>query len=180
MRITVFGGSTLKPEEPGYQEALRLGQLLGEAQHIVLTGGYMGSMEAVSRGAKETNGYVIGVTCDEIETWRPADPNPWVDKELRFPTIRERMSALIEECDAAFALPGGVGTMAEVFTMWTNMQTEISDIRPLILVGPEWRTLFAFIYENMGDFYSKRARQLIYFSDDAETAMQFLNDLTKE
>ena len=108
-RITVFGGSQPRPGDPAYQEALRLGQLLGQAGYAVLTGGYIGTMEAVSRGASENGGHVIGVTCDEIESWRPVKPNPWVQEELRFPTLRQRLYALIDECHAALALPGGIG-----------------------------------------------------------------------
>ena len=73
-RITVFGGSKPRPSQPAYQEALLLGQLLGSQGYTVLTGGYIGTMEAVSRGAAESGGHVIGVTCDEIERWRPVAP----------------------------------------------------------------------------------------------------------
>ena len=110
IRITVFGGSQPKPGEPAYEDALRLGSLIGQAGYTVLTGGYIGTMEAVSRGAAEAGGHVIGVTCDEIEAWRPVKPNPWVTEEMRFPTLHQRLFALIDNCDAALALPGGVGT----------------------------------------------------------------------
>ncbi|MDI6694379.1 MAG: hypothetical protein QME21_04975 [Anaerolineales bacterium] len=63
--VTVFGGSRPTPED--YEQALHLGRLLGGSGYIVLTGGYIGVMEAVSRGASEAGGHVIGVTCDEIE-----------------------------------------------------------------------------------------------------------------
>ncbi|MBC8506792.1 MAG: LOG family protein, partial [Chloroflexi bacterium] len=109
MRITVFGGSKPKPGEPAYDDAYYLGQLLGAQGYSVLTGGYIGTMEAVSRGAAEAGGHVIGVTCDEIESWRPVSPNRWVLEEMRFPTLKERMYALIEECDAAMTLPDGIG-----------------------------------------------------------------------
>ena len=111
-RVTVFGGSTPRAGEPAYEEALQLGRLLGQKGCVVLTGGYIGTMEAVSRGAAENSGHVIGVTCDEIETWRQVGPNKWVQEELRFATLRERLYALIENCDAAIALPGGIGTLA--------------------------------------------------------------------
>jgi hypothetical protein len=103
-RVTVFGGSN--PGERDYEQALQLGRLLGLAGCTVLTGGYIGTMEAVSRGAAEGGGHVVGVTCDEIEAWRPVRPNPWVQEEMRYPTLRQRLFALIENCDAAIALPG--------------------------------------------------------------------------
>jgi uncharacterized protein (TIGR00725 family) len=63
MKISVFGGSQPEEGSLAYQEAYQLGKLLAEAGHIVLTGGYIGTMEAVSRGASEADGHVIGVTC---------------------------------------------------------------------------------------------------------------------
>src|SRR4030067_1311509 len=115
-RITVFGGSQPKPGEPVYQDALHLGKLLAQQGYILLNGGYIGTMEALSRGAAESGGHVIGVTCDEIEAWRKVKANAWVKEERRYPTIRERLMALIESWDAALALPGGAGTLTEIDT----------------------------------------------------------------
>ena len=70
MNITVFGGAQPKEGSAAYEEARELGKLLAERGHAVLTGGYMGTMEAVSRGASEAGGHVIGVTCEDIEEWR--------------------------------------------------------------------------------------------------------------
>ena len=114
MNITVFGGSQPKPGEPAYLEAMRLGALLGKTGHTVLTGGYIGTMEAVSRGAAESGGHVVGVTCEEIESWRAVLANPWVQEEWHYETLRERLDALIDHCQAALALPGGVGTLVEI------------------------------------------------------------------
>ncbi|HEX9091498.1 MAG TPA: LOG family protein, partial [Anaerolineales bacterium] len=105
-RITIFGGSQPKPGEPVYQDALHLGNLLARAGYTILNGGYIGTMEAVSRGAAEAGGHVIGVTCDEIETWRPVKANTWVSEDWHFATLRERIFTLIENADAYLALPG--------------------------------------------------------------------------
>ena len=114
MNITVFGSASPIPGGERYEEARCLGELLARAGHVVLTGGYMGTMEAVSRGAAEAGGHTIGVTCDQIERWRNAKANAWVKEERRFQTVRERLYCLVESCDAALALPGGVGTLAEI------------------------------------------------------------------
>lgn len=92
MNVTVFGGSQPMPGDPAYQEAMNLGSLLAQSGHTVLTGGYIGTMEAVSRGASEAGGHVIGVTCDEIEIWRPTRANPWVKEEWHYKTLREGSS----------------------------------------------------------------------------------------
>jgi uncharacterized protein (TIGR00725 family) len=107
MNITIFGGSSPQPGSVPYQNAYNLGQLLAKAGHTVLTGGYIGTMEAVSRGAAEAGGHVVGVTCSEIENWRPTKANAWVTEERIFPTLQDRLHELIFNCDAAMALPGG-------------------------------------------------------------------------
>ena len=83
MRISVFGGSQPREGSTAYAEAQQLGRLLAERGHVVLTGGYIGVMEAVSRGAREAGGHVIGVTSEDIEAWRPIKANAWVMEELR-------------------------------------------------------------------------------------------------
>ncbi|NJN43948.1 MAG: LOG family protein [Anaerolineae bacterium] len=124
-QITVFGASSPKPGDAEYAQAQRLGTLLAQAGHTVLTGGYMGTMEAVSRGAAEAGGHTIGVTCDEIENWRKAKANDWVQEEWKFTTLKDRLHALVEKCDAALALPGGIGTLAEIAIMWSQLQVGI-------------------------------------------------------
>jgi uncharacterized protein (TIGR00730 family) len=179
MRITVFGGSSPKANEPAYQEAYRLGKLIAEAGHTVLTGGYIGTMEAVSRGASEAGGHVIGVTCDEIEAWRPVAPNPWIKEEIRFATVRERLFKLIEDCDAAFALPGGVGTLAEVAAMWNQIQTHAILPRPLILIGEGWKDMFEQWFAVNSTYIPPDHRRLVSFAKDVNDAFDRLISLTK-
>ena len=174
LRVTVFGGSLPKPGEPAYQEAYELGKLLGAAGCAVLTGGYIGTMEAVSRGAAEAGGHVIGVTCDEIEAWRPVHPNPWIAEERRFPTLKTRLDALIAGCDAAIALPGGIGTLTEIVLMWSQMQIEAIPIRPLILVGEGWRATLETLYATMGTYVPEKHRTLITFAPDVRAAFEVL------
>src|SRR5512142_341993 len=106
MKISVFGGSQPIDGSASYAEAQALGRLLAERGHTVLTGGYIGVMEAVSRGAHEAGGHVIGVTCADIERWRPRAANQWVKEEIRKETLVERLHTLIHESDAALAMPG--------------------------------------------------------------------------
>jgi uncharacterized protein (TIGR00730 family) len=173
-RITVFGGSQLKPGDADYQQALRLGALLGSAGFTVLTGGYVGTMEAVSRGAAENGGHVIGVTCEEIEAWRPGGANPWVQEELRYATLRQRLFALIENCDAAVVMPGGVGTLAELAEMWSHLQTGIIPPRPLILVGAGWHQVLEQFFKSLGAFVPHRYRKILSFAENADQAFAML------
>ena len=175
MNITVFGSSQPTPGENAYNEAMRLGRLLGAAGHTVLTGGYIGTMEAVSRGAREGGGHVIGVTCQEIEAYRPGGPNPWVLEERRFTTLRERLFALIDGCDAALALPGGAGTLAEITLMWNEMIIGAIQVRPLILIGAGWQDTFEEFFSAQDASIPASARRLLTFVDNIEEAIQELN-----
>lgn len=174
--VTVFGGSSPKPGEHAYQQAQRLGALLGKAGYTVLTGGYIGTMEAVSRGAAEAGGNVIGVTCEEIEAWRPGGANAWVTEERRFPTLRERLFTLIDTCHAAIALPGGPGTLTEISLMWNQMITHSLSPRPLILVGPGWKATFKAFFEHQEAYIPLSQRKLLIFCSDVEEAYKCLQD----
>jgi hypothetical protein len=175
VRVSVFGGAEPLPGEPAYAQALRLGRLLAEADHTVLTGGYIGTMEAASQGACLAGGHVIGVTCDEIETWRKVGPNRWVMEELRFQTVRQRLYALIENCDAAIALPGGIGTLAEVAVMWSSLQTGAISPRPLILVGEGWLAAIEVFLTAFGRYVLPQHRRLLSFAPDVDRAVLMLD-----
>ena len=174
MNITVFGGAQPKEGTSAYEEARELGALLAQSGHAVLTGGYMGTMEAVSRGASEAGGYVIGVTCIDIEEWRKTKPNQWVKEERRKQTLIDRLQALIEGCDAAIALPGGAGTLAEISLMWNLMIVESLPLRPLTLIGRGWQSTFDRFFNEFETYMPVHQRELLYFVKDVKTAVRKL------
>jgi uncharacterized protein (TIGR00730 family) len=137
--ISVFGSSRPKPGQPDFAIAYELGRQLAEAGFAVINGGYIGTMAAVSQGAAEVGGHVIGVTCDEIEAWRPVHPNRWISQEIRYPTLWERLTHVVTQNDGIIALPGGVGTLAEVALAWNQLQVQIIPPRPFVLLGALWR-----------------------------------------
>jgi hypothetical protein len=147
MKVTVFGGSQLRQGSEGYTLAQDLGALLARRGHTVLTGGYMGAMEAVSRGAAEAGGHVIGVTCEEIGRWHGRSANAWVVEEWKQPTLIQRLEMLVRNADGAIALPGGPGTLAEVAIMWNLMIVGSLPSRPLILVGRAWNHVMDTFFE---------------------------------
>jgi uncharacterized protein (TIGR00730 family) len=174
MKVSVFGGSQPKEGDAAYAEAQGLGRLLAQRGHIVLTGGYIGTMEAVSRGACEAGGHVIGVTCEDIETWRAVKPNNWVMEEIRKKTLIERLHALIHESDAAFALPGGAGTLTEIALMWNLMIVESLHRRPLILIGDGWQSVFDQFFQGFDAYMPVHQREILRFAKDAQTAVNML------
>jgi uncharacterized protein (TIGR00730 family) len=175
MNISVFGGSQPKEGDPAYAEAMELGSLLAHRGHTVLTGGYIGTMEAVSRGANEAGGHVIGVTCEDIENWRRAAPNQWVKEERRRKTLIERLQILIQDCDAALALPGGAGTLTEVALMWNLMIVESRHRSPLTLIGSGWQSTFDQFFKDFDGYISAQQQKLLRFADDIKTAVKMLD-----
>jgi uncharacterized protein (TIGR00725 family) len=174
MKVSVFGGSQPKAGDAAYKEARLLGELLAQRGHVILNGGYIGTMEAVSRGASEAGGQVIGVTCEEIEAWRKVSANHWVKEEIRKKTLIERLQVLVEECDAAIALPGGPGTLAEITLLWNLMIVESLPRIPLILVGDGWQSVFGQVFEKQGIYTSEKQRNLLQFAPDVKTAVEML------
>lgn len=170
--ISVFGSSSPQPDSEAYIEARLLGSLLAEAGFVVATGGYGGTMAAVSQGAAGAGGKVIGVTSSHMEKWRPTPPNEWVSEEIRLATQRERLLHLVMENDGMIALPGGIGTLSEVALAWSLMQTGETPERPLVLLGPTWRETIRTYAQ--GEYIRPRDLDLIYLATSAETAVGYV------
>lgn len=136
--ISVFGSSRTAVGSPEYEEARTTGRLLAEAGFVTMTGGYNGTMEAVSRGAKGAGGRVIGVTVSLFDS-RQLSANAWVDEEKKQPDYISRVHYLVQQSDGYVALRGGVGTLTEVSMTWSLLQIEAISRRPLICIGEHWR-----------------------------------------
>ncbi len=176
MKVSVFGGSQPRAGDAAYNEAQELGTLLANRGHVVLTGGYIGTMEAVSRGAAEAGGHVIGVTCEDIEHWRTVGPNAWVKEEWRRKTLMDRLTGLIEGCDAAMALPGGPGTLTEISLMWNLMIINSLPRRPLILIGNGWQNVLDQVYKSLDIYVSQQQRDLVQFAPNVKSAVSMLEN----
>lgn len=174
MNVAVFGGASARPGEIVYEETTRLGRMLAQQGFTVLTGSYIGVMEAASRGANEAGGHVVGMSCAEIENWRQVKANRWVKEEHHYETLRERMYALIDGCDAAVVMPGGVGTLCELMVMWNEMIISRKPPRPLLIVGNEWQRVIAQFIESLGSYIGLKDRDLIALVADVDTAVEKL------
>ncbi len=149
--VAVVGASTTTPDHPDYREGRLLGRLLAEAGLTVASGGYGGLMEAVSEGAEEANGRVIGVTAPAVFPHRKG-ANAHVQVELPTATVTERMDVLIGRADAVVALPGSIGTFAELVVAWNVAYVaRFSRRRPLLVVavGPAWAELVELLAERL-------------------------------
>jgi hypothetical protein len=122
---------------------------------------------------------VIGVTSEAIEAYRPTSPNQWVDEEWRFKGFKERLNALVEECDAAVALPGGIGTLLEICLTWNQMLINSIQPKPLILIGEPWRNVIGTFFDQLSDYVSERNRKFITFASDPQNAFDLIIENTK-
>jgi len=115
--------------------------MLAAAGFDLMTGGSSGVMEAASRGAHERGAHVIGVTLRRFE----AGANRWVKEEIATDTFHERFNWLIGRPDGYIAMGGGMGTLTEICEVWQEQALGLMPRRPLVLVGPEWRAIFAIL-----------------------------------
>jgi uncharacterized protein (TIGR00725 family) len=134
---TVFGSSRPRPGEPEYSLAQELGGELASHNFVVCSGGYAGTMEAVSRGAKQAGGRTIGITAHFFK----ARANQFVDEEIRKKTWQERLFALIARGDAFIACPGGTGTLVELAVVWEMLNKNVISRKPLVVLGEFWRPI---------------------------------------
>ena len=168
--ISVFGSSRPKPGSGDYEQAKAIGRLLAQEGFAVATGGYTGTMVAVSRGAAEAGGHVIGVGSAQIERFRPGGLNQWVKEPVFYETLRERLYHLVVENDGMIVLPGGVGTLSELALAWSLLQVGEVDARPLVLMGAIWReTMAAFIHS---EFVPEAHAALLLHADTPHEAVE--------
>jgi predicted Rossmann-fold nucleotide-binding protein len=115
------------------------------------------------------------VTCDQIESWRSIAPNRWVKEERRYPTNTERLTALIQGCDAALALPGGIGTLAEVAVLWSQLQIGAVAPRPFFVIGPGWSATIEAFRAGLGEYIPYEDSGLVTPVGDVDEAFQRLS-----
>ncbi len=143
--VTIFGSTRAKPEDEVYQKAERIGQLLAENGFSVITGGGPGAMEAANKGASLAGGKSIGLN---IELPLEQKPNPYANITLRYRYFFVRKVMFVKYAVAYIILPGGFGTMDELFESVTLIQTHKIKPFPVILVGSNyWKGLLDWIKE---------------------------------
>jgi len=174
MKVAVFGSANALEGDDLYDLAYQLGKLLAEAGHTVMTGGYCGTMEATSRGASEAGGHTIGVTSKEIESFRPGGPNPWVREVIPSVTLGDRIAILTRQADAFVALPGGVGTLAEVATAYNLIAIGAIRVRHLIVIGEGWKQTFEAFFNGQSASVNASTRAILQFAADAKSAAALL------
>jgi uncharacterized protein (TIGR00730 family) len=132
--VTIFGGAKCQEADPEYAQARRVGALLADAGFTICTGGYLGVMEAASRGAHERGGRVLGIVMNQFK----AEPNRYLTDKVATPHFYERLQRLITRSVGFIAIRGGMGTVTELSLVWNKIQTGVIGPRPLVLLGECW------------------------------------------
>lgn len=145
--VTVFGSARFSEDHPYYRLGRQVGSAIVREGFAVMTGGGPGLMEAANRGAKEAGGVSVG--CN-IELPMEQHPNPYLDTFVEFRYFFVRKVMLAKYSYAFVALPGGFGTMDEMFEIATLVQTGKIRDYPIILMGVEyWRPLMDFMQQRL-------------------------------
>jgi uncharacterized protein (TIGR00730 family) len=175
--VTVFGSARFREDQAHYQVAREVGAKLARAGFTVMTGGGPGIMEAANRGAKEAGGYSVG--CN-IELPQEQKPNEYLDRWVTFPDFFVRKMMLVKYSYAFIAMPGGFGTLDEIFETAVLIQTAKIQDFPLVLMGKAyWKPLLDFMRDRLLAEKTVDAHDIdrILVTDSADDAVEGIRDV---
>ncbi|MBK67696.1 MAG: TIGR00730 family Rossman fold protein [Rickettsiales bacterium] len=174
--VTFFGSARFKPDNRYYEQTYEIAYLLGKHGYTIMTGGGPGTMEAANRGAKDAGALSIG--CN-IKLPEEQAPNPYVDIQLEFEYFFTRKYMLTRYSHSFVLMPGGFGTMDEIFETATLIRTKKIDPMPLILVGSDyWNFLKPFIEDTMLKHKTINQSDVDYFylTDRSKDVLDFIDE----
>ena len=167
--ITIFGTGRAKEGDSAYQLAYEVGKLLAEAGFTIANGGYGGTMLAAAKGAAETDGEIVGVTCSAFKN---STANKYVTREIVTGSLDERLDTLIKLGQAYVVLPGGTGTLLELAKVWElKNKGFLKTNKPIILLGGFWKPLVELVTSDDPD-----SSRHIKLSDEPEQAVKLIID----
>ena len=137
-KVCIFGSyKDLSKKEKA--EIVRLGKLLAQKAVTVISGGFGGTMEDISRGAKSAGGKTIGVTWYKWEKPLYKGANAFIDEEIVADTLFERIDIMLKKADAFIVLPGGTGTLLELSAVLEHLNKGLIEPKPIIMLGDFWK-----------------------------------------
>lgn len=172
--IGVFGSARTKPDDPYYDAGVQLGKRLAERGFAIITGGGPGAMEAANHGAHLGNGVSVGLG---IELPFEQGLNQWVDIGVNFRYFFARKTMFVKYAQGFAVLPGGFGTLDELFEALTLVQTKKVTSFPVVLFGSEyWGGLLDWIRGPMLEHkkISEPDLDLIRLTDDVEEVVEIM------
>lgn len=171
--VTIFGGSRCSEKSEEYQQAKEVGAKLAEAGFTICTGGYLGVMEAASRGAREKGGRVFGIVMNQFKS----EPNRYLTDKVATDHFYDRLQNLITRSVGFIALRGGMGTVTEISLVWNKLQTGVLAKRPLVLLGDCWKEVVDAWEKNL--VVSKNDLSYLNFANSAEDAVKLIAEKSK-
>jgi uncharacterized protein (TIGR00730 family) len=181
--ISIYGSARTPEESPYYQLGVEMAERLVEEGYGIITGGGPGIMEAANRGAKNMQGASVGLN---IELPHEQFANPYIDNDklINFNYFFARKVMFVKYAQAFILLPGGFGTMDEMFETLTLIQTQKIEKIPIILMGKEfWGGLVDWMENIMHKKHgniSEVDMKLFHLTDDPDEAVRIINDHYKE
>jgi uncharacterized protein (TIGR00730 family) len=175
--VTVFGSARFDANHRYYHLGLELGRELAQNGFAVMTGGGPGIMEAANRGAREAGGRSLG--CN-ITLPQEQKPNPYLDLWMEFRYFMVRKFMLAKYSFGFVALPGGFGTLDELFGVLTLIQTKKMKNFPVVLMGTEyWEPLRNLVEGRLVEAKTidPEDTQFLFFTDSSEEAARFILDI---
>jgi hypothetical protein len=172
--VSIFGSARTRPGDPIYETTREAARLLAEAGYGVISGGGGGVMEAANRGASEGGGPSVGLN---IELPHEQDPNPYADLKLHFHYFFVRKVMFVKYAMAYIIMPGGFGTLDEMFEAVTLIQTRRIRPFPVFLMGSEyWAGLLDWIKSQLveGGRISPEDLDIIQVVDDPAEAVKMI------
>ena len=172
--VSIFGSARTKPDDPYYQKAELLARRLAEKGFGVITGGGPGVMEAANKGASEAGGQSVGMN---IRLPFEQKPNPYANVSIDYKYFFIRKVMFVKYAVAYVILPGGFGTMDELFEALTLIQTKRIKAFPVILMGNEyWKGLLDWLRKTMlrDKKISPADLELFQIIDDPEEAVRHI------
>jgi len=172
----LFGSARVKDGSKAYEEAREAGRRFGEAGWCVITGGGPGVMEAANRGCKDAGGFSIGLG---IELPFEQGLNDWVDLGINFRYFFTRKTMFVKYSQAFVCLPGGFGTLDELFEALTLVQTKKVTKFPVVLLGSDyWGGLYDWIADKVlgGGKVGEQDLALLHVTDDVDDAVKVVHE----
>ena len=171
--VTVFGSARFEPGHHYYDMAYDIGQALAKSGFTVMTGGGPGVMEAANRGAKEAGGKSLG--CN-IEIPVEQSPNVYLDQWITFKYFFVRKMMLTKYSSAFIVMPGGVGTMDELFQALTLIQTKKVTNFPVVLIGTDYYKDVIELFDKMCEeqTISETDKELFLITDSIDEAISHI------
>ncbi|MCL5807812.1 MAG: TIGR00730 family Rossman fold protein [Deltaproteobacteria bacterium] len=172
--VSIFGSARTTPDDLYYQKAEHLARLLAERGFGVITGGGPGIMEAANRGAAEAGGQSVGMN---IRLPLEQKPNPYANISIDYKYFFTRKVMFVKYAMAYVVMPGGFGTLDELFEALTLLQTKRIKPFPVVLMGSEyWKGLIDWIKKTMlrNNKVSPADLELFQVIDDPEEVVKYI------